>query len=245
MSNINDIIKMGNAVTLAVAKASQAQQPQQPQNNGNMLDSANQPPKDQGENLPDVVYTDTMRRDTTYVIKEWSETTTEDLGEGEGLGDRLLALVVGTAADSETDLTEDEAEYAGMVAELLGDYLIGKGIAEDDVQALVYSGDFDNAVADRVHEALLDKLPQGEDAMLDDADNFVDGDEDKMLDATYRKVIAVRGGKKVKLNKRIAGTIRLNAAQKAAVRKMQRKAFSGGAKMRRAKSMRVRKKMGL
>lgn len=245
MSNMNDILKMSNAVTLAVAKANQ---PSQPDGNGNMLDSAKQSGdkgKDDDQNVPDIVYTDTMRRDTTHVIKEWSETTTEDLGEGEGLGDRLLALVVGTAADSETDLTEDEAEYAGMVAELLGDYLIEKGIAEDDVEALVFSGDFGNDVADRVHEALLDKLPSGEDAMLDDADRFVDGDDDKMLDATYRKVIAVRGGKKVKLKKRIAGTIRLNAAQKAAVRKMQRKAFSGAAKIKRAKSMRMRKKLGL
>ena len=81
--------------------------------------------------------------------------------------------------------------------------------------------------------------------MLDDAGRFVDGDDDAMLDATYRKVIAVRGGKKVRLRKRIAGTVRLSAAQKSAVRKMQRKAFSGAAKIKRAKSMRLRQKMGL
>ncbi|WP_163003734.1 hypothetical protein [Pseudomonas viridiflava] len=204
-----------------------------------LLDAANN-----NSDTADIVFSEEMRLDATRVIREWAET--DDLDTDEGYGDRLLALIVGTAAHSDTDLTEDEVEYAGMVAELVGDILEKKGIPGDDIDALFADGTFDNEVGERVYELLLDKMPQGEDAVLDDAGKFVDGeDDDNMLDATYRKVIAIRKGKKVRLNKRIAGTVRLNAKQKAAVRKMQRKAFSGGAKIKRAKSMRLRRKMGM
>lgn len=234
MNMVSDILTQTTAIAAAVHKASL---PAAPQNDA-MLDASRN-----GEGVPDVVYTEDMRLDAARVVAEWAQS--DDMGEGEGLGERLLALIVGTAAHGESDLTDDEVEYAGMIAELVGDYLVDKGIPEDDVDALLGDGDFDNDVAERVHEGLLDKLPDGEDAMLDDAGRFVDGEDDAMLDATYRKVIAVRGGKKVRLKKRIAGTVRLTAAQKSAVRKMQRKAFSGGAKIKRAKSMRLRRKMGL
>lgn len=232
---LSDILKSTTAVAAAVQLANAgAAQPNQAEN---MLDSS------KNAEVPAVVFTEGMRLDAMSVITEWAQS--DQLEEGEGYGDRLLALIVGTSAHSDTDLTEDEVEYADMIAELVGDYLEGKGISEDDLEALLGAGDFDNDVAERVHEALLDALPNGEDAMNDDVGRFVDGDDDKLLDATYRKVFAVRGGKKVRRRKRISGTVRLNAAQKAAVRKMQRKAFSGGAKIKRARSMRIRKKLGL
>ncbi|MDF2792252.1 MAG: hypothetical protein K0S85_5 [Pseudomonas orientalis] len=242
MNMISDIMKNASAVALAVQKAAAGSTENDA---SNMLDNATSENNDNKgtEEVPDVVYTEDVRLDATRVVAEWAQT--DELADGEGYGDRLLALIVGTAAHSENDLTEDEVEYAGMVAEVVGDYLEDKGIPEDDIDALIGDASFDNDVAERVHEALLDKLPDGEEAMLDDAGRFVDGGDDDMLDATYRKKIVVRGGKKVRINKRIAGTIRLNAAQKAAVRKMQRKAFSGAAKIRRAKSMRLRRKMGL
>lgn len=249
MNYLKDTLRNGARLQKAIALASQGENQTEADRKAAMLDAAaKQALLDAAagqDNVPDVVYTDTMRLDATHVIREWAET--DDLGEGEGYGDRLLALVVGTAADSDTDLTEDEVDYAGMVAELVGDLLESKGIPEADVDALIGDGSFDNDVAERVHEALLDKMPTGEDAMNDEAARFVDGtDEDgDMLDATYRKKVVVRAGKKVRLNKRIAGNIRLTAAQKSAVRKMQRKAFSGAAKMKRAKSMRLRKKLGL
>lgn len=204
---------------------------------GNMMDSVNAA---ESSNTG-FVYTDEMRRDAVDVVQEWAES---ELDTGEGYGDRLYALCIGTASDGDEDLTDDESDYVAAVAELVGDYLEAKGIAADDVDALL--GDellFGNDVAARVHDALLDKLPQGDDAMLDDADNFVVGEDDTMMDATYRKVVAIRGGKKVRIRKRVAGTIRLTAGQKSAVRKMQRKAFSGAAKMKRAKSMRIRRRM--
>jgi len=186
------------------------------------------------------VNTDEMRIDAAAVVGEWADTDTLD--EGEGYGDRLYALIVGTASEGDDELTDDESEYAAGVGELVGDYLEGKGIDAGDIDALL--DDFDNDVAARVHDALLDKMPSGDEAMMDDTDKFVHGEEDaSMMDATYRKVVAIRAGKKVRIKKRIGGTVRLTAGQKSAVRKMQRKAFSGTAKRNRAKSMRIRMKL--
>ena len=193
------------------------------------------------ENAPPVLHTEEMRQDAVSIVQEWAES---ELEESEGFGDRLYALIVGTASDGDDDLTDDEAEYAAMLAEQVGDYLEGKGIDAADIDALLADDpSFGNDVAARIHDALLDKLPQGEDAMLDDADKFVSGEDDEMLDAVYKKVVAIRGGKKVRIKKRISGRVRLTAAQKGAVRKMQRRAFSGAAKMKRAKSMRMRTRL--
>jgi hypothetical protein len=193
------------------------------------------------ENAPASLYTDEMRQDAVNIVQEWAES---DLEEGEGFGDRLYALIVGSATEGDEDMTDDEADYAAAVAELVGDYLEGKGIEAADVDSLLSDDpSFDNDVAARIHDALLDKLPQGEDAMLDDADKFVSGDDDEMLDAVYKKVVAIRGGRKVRIKKRVSGRVRLTAAQKGAIRKMHKKAFSGAAKMKRAKSMRLRQRL--
>lgn len=242
MNLMSDILKTSAAVAAAVGSTAvetkSALLPEQSLVPGVMLDSATQ--------APALAITDEMRQDAVRVIREWSETDSDSLDTEEGFGDRLLALVIGTSAEGDKDLNDDEAEYAGVIAELVGDYLDDKGINADDVDLLISNFAFDNDVAERVHEALLDKLPQGEAEMLDDAGRFVDGADDAdMLDATYRKVLAIRGGKKIRIKKRIAGKVRLSGAQKAAVRKMQRKAFTGPAKMKRARSMRLRRKMGL
>lgn len=227
-----------SAVAMAVTATVDPLKQDDPLKKDPLLDST-------GGGTDSALFSDDMRRDALSVIQEWAETAEGDLDDQEGLGDRLLALIAGTASEGEQDITDEEAEYAAAVAELVGDYLEDKGITADDVQALVGDFAFDNDVADRVHEALLDKLPQGEEAVLDDAGRFIDGEDDTLLDAAYRKTLAIRGGKKVRINKRIAGNVRLSAKQKIAVRKMQRKAFSGAAKMKRAKSLRLRRRMGL
>ena len=66
-----------------------------------------------------------------------------------------------------------------------------------------------------------------------------------MLDATYKRALAIRNGKKTIIRKRISGTVRLSAKQKMAIKKAQRKAHSGAARAKRLKSMKRRQKMGL
>lgn len=177
-------------------------------------------------------------------LQEWAETSSADLDEGEGLGDRLFGLMVGIVdADMDGEIGEDEADMLVGAAEAAWDYLASKGVPEDDISALLE--DFDNEAAGRVQELLAERLPDGEEAAAEEMDNFVfgDGSEESALDAVYKKKIVVRKGKKMRINKRVSGTIRLSAKQKMAVRKMLRKSHSAKAQMRRAKSMRIRKSM--
>jgi len=239
---------LAQRIRMAAAFAAPAEPPAKPLPNdpNNMMDNANGNGSGSGNGehqLDDVksVFTDEMRVEAAAVVEEWADTDTLD--EGEGFGDRLYALVVGNATDGDGEMTDDESEYAADLAQLVGDYLEARGIDGDDIDALL--DNFENDIAARVHDVLLDKMPQGEEAMLDATDRFVNGDAEdgEMMDATYRKVLAIRQGKKVRLNKRIGGTVKLTAGQKSAVRKMQRKAFSGTAKRKRARSMRIRMKM--
>lgn len=178
-------------------------------------------------------------------VQEWAETSSADLDDGEGLGDRLFGLLFGIAdADFSGEITEDEADAMALAQEAAYDYLVSKGASEADADLLV--NEFENDVAERVQELIAGRLPDGEDESAADLDMFAfgDGSEESVLDAVYKKRIAFRNGKKTIVRKRVAGTVRLSAKQKMAVRKMLRKAQSGKAMMKRAKSMRMRRMAG-
>lgn len=177
---------------------------------------------------------------TATAIQQWAEA--DDLGDGEGVADRLVALFVGIAdANKDGDITDEEAEILDEVLEDAYDYLVSLGVDEDDVSALL--NDFDEQVAVRVQEFIISALPDGEEESQEHVNAFAFGGE--ALDAAYKKVMAVRGGKKVRINKRISGTVRLSAKQKVAIRKARMKSHSAKAMIKRARSMRLRKKMGL
>lgn len=172
-------------------------------------------------------------------VQQWAET--DDLGEGEGYADRLLSLMIGLVDDDiDGELSDEEADDLMELADAAAEYLEGLGVSEDDVIALL--NEWDNDVGERVQELVASKLEDGADA----ADFvFGDGSDEAALDAVYKKKIVVRKGKKVRINKRVSGKVRLSAAQKVAVAKMRRKSNTGMAKLRRAKSMRIRAKSGL
>lgn len=180
---------------------------------------------------------------TAAAIQQWVET--DDLDEGETYSDRLLALIVGIADENKDgDVTDEEAEVCDVALNAAADYLARKGVAEEDISALL--NDWDESAATRVRDLVASALPDGE-AADEDIDNFAFSDEDQepTFDAVYRKTFAIRNGKKVKINKRISGTVRLSAKQKMAIRKAQRKSHSASAIMRRMKSMRLRKRSRL
>lgn len=175
-------------------------------------------------------------------LQQWAET--DDLEGDESYADRLYAMFVGIAdGNKDGEITDDESDVIMAALNAGFDYLVSKGVSEEDASALF--NDWDDDVADRVRDLLADKLPDGEDAEGEDLDNFVFSAEDNeaVLDAVYKKTFAVRNGKKVRINKRISGTVRLSAKQKVAIRKAQMKSHSAGAMMRRMKSMRVRRRM--
>lgn len=172
-------------------------------------------------------------------VQQWAET--DDLTEGEGYADRLLSLLVGVVDDDlDGELSDEEAEDLLELADAAAEYLESLGVSEDDISLLL--NDWDNEAGERVQELVASKLEDGAEPT-----DFVfgDGSDEAALDAVYKKKLVVRKGKKVRINKRVSGTIRLSAAQKVAVAKMRRKSNTGMAKLRRAKSMRVRARAGL
>jgi hypothetical protein len=213
------------------------------------LDSADAESGDEAVAVNDYTTTD-IRLKTAAGVQVWAETSSEDLGEGEGVADRLFALLVGIAdQDMNGEISEAEQAILDVALESAWAYLSAKGVSDEDLDLLL--NEWDNDAGERVQELVAGALPDGEKAD-DDLDAFAfDGDSDAsaldsaVLDASYKKAMAIRGGKKVRINKRISGTVRLTAKQKVAIRKAQMKSHSAGAMMKRMKSMRVRKQMGM
>lgn len=178
-------------------------------------------------------------------VQQWAET--DDLDEGETYADRLLAMMVGIAdADHDGEIGEDEQELVNIALESAWDYLADMGVSEEDADALLNT--WDAEAAERVRDLVASMLPEGDDAAYESIEKFAFGDKESLepaFDAAYRNIMAVRGGKKVRIKQRVGGTVRLSAKQKVAIRKMQMKSHSAGAQMRRLKSMRARAKMGI
>lgn len=187
---------------------------------------------------------------------EWCETKEDELEDGEGFGDCLLGLMVAVADDNQDgELDDDEQELVTIGLNAVYDYMISKGVSEENAASLL--DDFDNDLARNIHQFILGKLPQGEDEMQDEMDALIFSTEENepmldsaismeiITDAAYRKVFAIRNGKKLRINKRISGKVRLSAKQRQAIRKAQRRANTGAAKMRRLKSFRMRRRAGL
>lgn len=175
-------------------------------------------------------------------VQTWCETG--DLGEGEGMADRLINMLVGIADDNKDgELDDAEQEVVQIAMNAAADYLEGKGVSGDDIDAIFgEDGEAANAAAQRVCEYLTDNLPDGEEAASDEADDFAfGGGSDAVFDAVYKKRFAVRQGKKVRIMKRVAGVVRLSGAQKVAIRKARMKSHGARAMAKRMKSMRVRK----
>jgi len=192
--------------------------------------------------------------DAVLVIQEWLET--DDLDAEETLADRLFALFVGMIdMNKDSEISDDEQEALVFLLNSAWDYLSSKGVDDDDAGALL--NDWDADAASRIHDLLLASMPDGDVAMDADIDSFVWGDnQEPMLDAAFggmlkklggafKKVFAIRHGKKVRVNKRISGVARLTAKQKVANRKLHSRRISGTSRMRRMKSSRLGRMMGL
>ena len=178
-------------------------------------------------------------------VHEWVET--DNLGAGETMADRLFMLTVGIAdANKDGEISEDEQAVIDIALNSIWDYLAKCGANDDDIGALLNDGD--DAAAERVRELVAAALPDGDDAALDDMNDFVfgnDSDQGAVFDATYKMVTAVKDGKKIRIRKRVSGSTHLTANQRVAIKKMQLRSHSAGAMMKRAKSMRLRQKMGI
>lgn len=177
-------------------------------------------------------------------LHQWVET--DDLDDGEGYADRLMALCIGIADENmDGEIGEDEQTVLDIALSATWDYLVTAGVTESDADALF--NEWDEVAAERVRDFLAGVLPDGDDAASAEVDAFVfsDADQAPVLDAAYKKVMAVRHGRKVRIHKRISGHVRLSAKQKVAIRKARMKSHSARAVMRRVKSVRLRRTLGL
>lgn len=194
---------------------------------------------------PATLYTlQDIRLKAAAAVQTWCET--DDLGEDETNAMRLQALLMGIVdANLDGEIGPDEADFFEEVLNVAWDYLSSKGIPDDDIDLLL--NEWDAAAGDRIMDIMNGELPDGDEESMDDVDNFAFGeDQESVFDsAVYKKVTAVRGGKKIRIKKRVSGTVRLSAAQKLGVRKMLTKSHSSAASMRRKRSMRLRDSMGL
>lgn len=191
-----------------------------------------------------------VRMAAVGALHAWCETEPGDLGAGETMADRLFALSVGIADENKDgEVSDDESAVIDIALNAMFDYLVGKGVSEDDASKLLNDGD--NEAADRVCELLRASLPEGEESSMEEVEAFAFDAEaqeplmDSVLDAVYKKRLVIRNGKKVRISKRVSGTVRLTAAQKVAVRKAGMKSRSASARMRRLRSLNLRRKMGL
>jgi len=199
---------------------------------------------DGGENRMSQHDIESIKMFTAAAIQQWIET--DDLEGNETSADRLLALMIGIAdEDLDGEIGDDEQAVLEEALECAWDYLAQKGVDEEDIDALL--NDFDADAAERVRDLVASVLPEGSEESDADIDGFAFGSESEspMLDAAYKMKVAVRDGKKVRVRKRVSGTIRLSAAQKRGLLKARRKAHSSSAKMRRKKSMKIRQKANI
>lgn len=180
-------------------------------------------------------------------MQAWIETEPSDLDEGESLSDRFDSLMVGIIdEDHDGEISDDEAVLLEIAINKAAEWMIGKGLSEEDVGAF-FNESADDAEVERMVEFLRGVAPDGEDAEIEELNNFAfDNDSSTgAFDATYKRKIAIRAGKKVIVRKRISGRVKLSAKQKMAVKKMLRKSHSSKANRMRLKSMKKRIKMGI
>lgn len=177
-------------------------------------------------------------------LQAWIET--EDLGGGETLADRLLSMFVGIADENQDGEIDDNEQFIIDVAlEAAWDYLLSKGVSEEDCSALL--NDWDNDAAERISDLLAGTSPDGDEGESAELNQFVFGEDalTAMDSAVYKRVFAVRNGKKMRVKKRISGTVRLTAKQKVSIRRAIMKSHSAQAQAHRMRSMRLRSSLGL
>lgn len=184
-----------------------------------------------------------IAQDAIAALHSWVEMDSDDLDEDETNAERLASLFVGIAdANKDGELDDDEQEVIEEALNAAWDYLEHLGVDENDISALF--NDWDEDAALRIYDLISSSLPEGEDEEKRAIDDFVFGDDQgAVFDATYAKRTVVRKGKRVRINKRIAGKVRLSPKQKLAIRKMHRKSHSPKARARRLKSMKISRRM--
>lgn len=193
-----------------------------------------------------------IRIQAANAVQVWAET--DDLDKDETLYDRLDALISAIAdggMDLDGDPSTDDTNDIYMVAmQAASDYMGALGVDNADLESL-FNGNDDaarNDAANRLLEFLVQTLGENEDAIDEAVEKFAFdmNSEASIFDsANFKKEVAIRDGKKTIVRKRLGPKLKRTAKQKASLVKAQMKAHSGQAKLKRNKSLKLGRKMGL
>jgi len=149
------------------------------------------------------------------------------------------AVVTVADLDGDGEILEDEESYFNELLVEAAYALTSLGADMDNVQSFIE--DENDEEGQKLGEFLSEKM------------NDIESDDETLI-SNYAvsnapimeaAIKVVRGGKIVLKKKRIGRPRKLSAAQKAALKKARRKAFTGAAKLARKKSMKMRMKRGL
>lgn len=193
-----------------------------------------------------------IRTQAANAVQVWAET--DDLDKDETLYDRLDVLISSIAdggMDLDGDPSTDDTNDIYMVAmQAASDYMGVLGADNADLEAL-FNGNDDaarNDAANRLLEFLVQTLGENEDAIDEAVEKFAFdmNSEASIFDsANFKKEVAIRDGKNTIVRKRLGPKLKRTAKQKASLVKAQMKAHSGQAKLKRNKSLKLGRKMGL
>lgn len=146
--------------------------------------------------------------------------------------------------DGNEEFSDDELALYNDLFNAAADAFLSLGADAGDVDSFL-NGEDDGAGAKigEIVSSTVDQESATDEEMLD---GFSAGvmEADGVMEAAFKKMKVVRGGK-VKIVKKRIGKVILSAAQKAGLKKARRKAFSSVARIHRAKSIKIRKQHGM
>ncbi len=158
--------------------------------------------------------------------------------------------------DGDDELDEDEEQLYNDLWPCVSDALLSFGVSSENVDEFINNEDAKSGKKlGKIITGVLDNLKGNDDEI---AEQFTVGspgsifesvgftDDEAILEAAYKNVKVVKNGKVVIKKKRVSGRgSKRSPKQKAALKKARRRANSSAARMKRAKTNRLRKSKGL
>ena len=158
-------------------------------------------------------------------------------------GDYTFEALAGSAEaiadlDGDEEFSEDEEDYYNELLAEIAFALTSLGADAENVQS--FMDEEDDAAGEKIGEFLSGKMADVPDEDEEIIANYAISNQPIM----ESMIKVIRAGK-VTLKKKRIRKVKLSAAQKAGLKKARRKAFTGAAKLKRKKSMKIRAKRGM
>lgn len=171
-----------------------------------------------------------LLEDAAEAVIEWANGSDKSF---EALDGYALALAGVSEDDEEDDITDAQVDDYNASWANFANFMVAVGVDEEDISSVCDDADDDAAAS--VANTIAELSEEEQDELIF---AFSAGGDEAMNEAVVK---VVRNGKVV-LKRKPVRPRRLNAAQRAALKKARRKANTAGAKIARRKSMKLRAK---